>query len=119
MQSAHVEAVNRNGNLHVKIVGDFDDVAAQGAALAIDHEYRGLGNVFVNTQQVKSVLPSSAASFKESMATAKVDAANLFVVGENGAPLVPDGSRMIARPPKKKKCSGCGNCKCGKKKKRG
>lgn len=116
MKSEQIQAVNRNGNLHIKIFGDFDIVAAQGVTSAINNQYQGRGNVFVNTEKMGAVLETGAKAFRYNMRGCAVNHRNLFLVGKKGTQMVPDGSRVIIPPRKKGKCSGCGKCNCGRKK---
>lgn len=114
MKFEQIKAVHRNGNLHIKIFGDFDSLAAHTATTVINDEYQGSGNVFVNTQKMGAVLENGAMVFRHNMIDCTVQRSKLFLVGEKGREIVPDGSRVIIPPPKKDKCMGCGKCKCGK-----
>jgi hypothetical protein len=114
MKSEQIQANHRNGNLHIKIFGDFDLMAAQTATSLINDQYPGCGNVFVNTEKMGAVLEAGARAFRHTMSDCAVHLSKLFMIGEKGREIVPDGSRVIIPP--KDKCRGCGKCNCGKKK---
>jgi hypothetical protein len=119
MKSVPIQAEHRNGNLHVKICGDFDAAAAHTATSLINDQYPGCGNVFVNTEKMGAVLEGGAKAFRDNMSDGAVHLGKLFLVGEKGREIGPDGSRVIIPPPKKDKCTGCGKCNCGLKKSKG
>ncbi len=114
MKSEQIQAVHRKGNLHIKIFGDFDTVAAQGVTSAITEQYKGRGNVFIKTAQMGAVLEAGAKVFRRNMGDCPVHHRNLFMVGKKGMEMVPDGSRVIIPPQKKSKCGNCKNCQCRK-----
>ncbi len=116
MELDQIQAVNRNGNLHIKLFGDFNPQTAGHLSSTINQQYLGRGNVFVNTEQIGVVLATGAQLFKHSMKDSLVPYGNLFMIGKKGTKLVPDGSKVIIPPTKKGKCTGCGNCTCGRKK---
>ncbi len=117
MKFTQIKAVNRKGNLHIKLFGDFNPQAADRLSSTIIDQYSGRGNVFVNTEKIGAVLAQGAQLFKQNMTDCLVPYSNLFMIGQKGAELAPEGSRIIIPKPKKGCCSGCGNCNCGKKKK--
>lgn len=67
MRSGQIQAVHRNGNLHVKIVGNFDTTTALGAVRAINNGYQKRGNVFANNKQMEDVLDTGARTLRLNM----------------------------------------------------
>lgn len=115
MQTSQIQAAQRNGNLFIKLSGDFNRVIAQSTVSTINANYQGSGNIFINTQQLGAVLDTGIAAFKQELKQASVHHSNLFMVGSKGLDIVPEGSQVIVPPTRKThKCTNCGSCTCGK-----
>ncbi len=118
MKLEQIQAVHRNGNLHIKIFGDFDSMAAHTATAVINARYQGAGNVFVNTEKMGAVLEAGVEVFRHRLKDCVVQRKNFFLIGEKGMAMAPRGSRVIIPPKEKCKCGGkCKNCSCRKEEK--
>ena len=111
------------GNMHVDLEGCFDTSAAKQFITFLSSFYRGEGRVFVDTAKLSLVTEHGAGYFKESFSHASVFAGNLYLKGQRGFSLLPQGGRVIlmkseVASEKKHVCSGnCKECKCGHRKK--
>lgn len=110
-----IQTAQRNGNLFIKLLGDFNPALARSTVSTINKAYRGTGNVFINTQEIDSILDTGIHIFKQNLKDSTVQHRHLFMVGPKGLDMVPEGSQVIVPPTKKGGSSGCKSCGCGKK----
>ena len=101
----------RNGNLFIKLFGDFDKSCAFRLVEAIKDQYRGSGNVFVNTEKIDKIVPSGRSTFANLMQTCSLPQKNFFFIGKKGIEIGLEGSRVIVRN-KKSSCGKCKKCSC-------
>lgn len=120
----NIEACQRNGNIHIKVSGKFDQEKAIALNLTIQEKYQGRGNVFFHTENISRVLPCGRDYFKYKANRCGLPLKTLFLIGETGRDIMPNGSMVLIIPKKKKgsccggtkkKCIGCTNCSCKKK----
>ena len=131
------------GNMHVDLQGYFDASAAKQLLSFINSFHKGTGRVFVSTAKLSALTESGTKYFKEYFSHTSLVASNLYIKGEQGLTLMPQGSKLIlmkseikngsvsklsnrsmsrlamgvASAEKKHKCSGnCKTCTCSHKK---
>lgn len=111
------------GNMHVDLQGYFDASAAKQLISFLRFFYKGQGRVFVDTAKLNTLTESGTVYFKEYFSHTTLVAHNLYIKGERGMEMVPQGSRVIIMKNQvnnigeEHKCTGnCKECKCGHKK---
>lgn len=104
-----------NGNLFIDAAGDFDGHSAWELMNAINRKYAGQGRVFVNTERIEDVTPFGQGLFHDLMAKSVLPKDRLFLKGEKGFEIGPDGSSvLIGKKKNHRRCDGrCSNCRCG------
>lgn len=100
-----------HGNMHVELHGDFNTSSAKQFINCLNKVYEGTGRVFVDTANLKALSNSGIQYFREFLSSTKVLAHNLYLKGENGFQLVPDGSKVLLVKQKSKESSS--SCACG------
>ena len=100
---------HRNGNLFIKFYGSLNSGAAKKLLEVMETEYRGRGNVFVNTEKVEKIHNCGQQAFLTGLNDTRVPVNNLFFIGKKGIEFEVQNCKVII--PKKKKC--CGKCKKG------
>ncbi len=111
--NALIQAENRNGNLHIKLYGGFDHHSAGQLTTAINDNYLGRGNIFVHTEKLEQVFSSGGDHFKREAVAQNLPCKVLYLTGEKGLEMAPEGCRVIVGLSGKKTCSrSCQNCKC-------
>ena len=93
------------GNLHVYLQGAFNGMCAWNLIKIIKEHYNGHGRVFVNTALLIDVLPDGVDIFKEYMTFRIMPLDKLFIKGEKGFKIGPDGCRVLICKPQNKKQS--------------
>ena len=110
-----IQSDERNGNLHIKLNGEFSRDTAMAVTFHISNSYRGKGNIFIHTKGVTAVAPQSQLMFKYMVGVLDLPKDNIYLMGDKGKELCHDNGKVIVH--KKKhgngRCGGCGNCKCG------
>lgn len=113
-----VTSDQRNGNLHVKLAGVFDDKQAFEVGHHIQDVYRGKGNIFIHTNDLTEIAPSSKMMFKHMLGVLELPKEHIYLMGEKGRDICHEEGKVIVH--KKKShghcCGRCKNCSCGKKK---
>ncbi len=108
MNSAgHVEAEQRNGNLHVKVYGAFTRDRAAEIAAQVRRLYTGAGNVFIHTIEVTEVDQDVRPYFAEQLNQTEVPAEHLYLTGEKGLEIGYETAKVIVYRKKKGPCQGC------------
>jgi hypothetical protein len=108
-----IKATERNGNLHVHLLGHVTPETAANLTSVITQVYRGKGNIFVHTADVLSVAPDSRHVFAECIKFSGLPKENLYLTGKKGLDFNPENIRVIVYEKKKNGCgSRCKNCKC-------
>jgi hypothetical protein len=82
-------------SLHLKLIGDFDTTSAEELFYAVKKNGAGVGRIFVHTNGLRTVYPSSCAVFQNNLSTLIRNPARLIFTGGNGAKIAPEGSRFI------------------------
>lgn len=110
----HIEFKKSNGNLHIQPSGDFDGASAWELLNLLHDQYRGQGNVFIDTSRLRQIHPFGCSTFKCRLNRKQLPADRLYFKGKKGFELAPDGSKVIMAPEKKKHrcCENCANCHC-------
>ena len=111
--SPSIQADQHNGNLHIKLFGDFDQDFAKALTHTISNQYCGKGNIFVNTEKVERLLPDGQELFKKNLRSTILPNKQIYLIGEKGLEMGTRGCKVIIK--KKKNCCGrCKNCSCHK-----
>lgn len=91
------------GNLHLNPEGPFNGKSAWVLVKTIKSRYRGTGRIFVNTAGLCDIMPSGAHLFKELMMSKNMPLSRLYLKGEKGFEIGPNGSRVLVCNPEKVK----------------
>ena len=83
------------GNLHIYLNGYFNGMCAWAIIKTIKMEYNGTGRVFVSTDGLTSLLESGIDLFKTNMTPKIIPLNRLFLKGQNGFKIGPDGCRIL------------------------
>ena len=100
---------HRNGNLFIKFAGSLNSGAAEKLLEVMASEYKGQGNVFVNTEKTACIHNCGQQAFLNGLNDTKVPLTNLFFIGKKGIEFEVQNCKVIVPP--KNKC--CGKCKRG------
>lgn len=112
---SNIQSDQRNGNLHIKLNGEFSRDTAMAVMYHINQEYRGKGNVFIHTNDITEVAPQSQSVFQYMMGILDLPKDNIYLTGEKGKDICHDEGKVIVRK-KHGGCGRCGSCKCGSRK---
>lgn len=108
-----------NGNLHIRPKGDFDGTSAWELIHLMRDKYDGKGRVFIDTHHMRKMHGFGCSTFRCRFHQGGVPARCLFLKGEKGFEMAPDGSKVLVF--KKEHpcgCNGdCTNCRCAARKK--
>lgn len=108
-----IQAVHRNGNLHVNLQGDFTSKTAGELTSTIARTYQGKGNIFIHTAKLTSVAPDAKHAFGQSIGSEGLPQNNIYLTGRKGLDISPDKGRVIVYEKKKPGCCGrCRGCTC-------
>lgn len=122
--SATLEYRHSHNNLHVQLGGSFSEESAFSLLTLLKREYHSGGRVFINTDGLSDVDKNGANVLHMQWSSLDIPAGLLFLKGEKGMALAPQGSRILivrknaeASPKpaalhKHKCCGKCANCKC-------
>lgn len=109
----HIEANQRNGNLHIDLAGRFTTETALRLTATMARSYRGSGNIFIHTERITEVAPDSRLAFGDLMGQSSLPPENVYMIGRKGLEICPDAGKVIIHDKKKLRCSGrCKNCRC-------
>jgi hypothetical protein len=75
----------------------------------INEKYNGKGRVFINTDQIKEMLPFGAAVFRSGMTESGFPRVSFFFKGEKAFKMAPNGCKVIAKK-KRESCRCDGKC---------
>ncbi|PIE65357.1 MAG: hypothetical protein CSA26_03265 [Desulfobacterales bacterium] len=105
----------RNGNLHIRIGGQFRPETAAMLTTMLSKNYEGRGNIFIHTGGIADIAPGATPALKKLMGICDLPSDKIYYIGELGLILGHDSSKVIV--PKKRAngcgCSGkCRSCKC-------
>ncbi len=117
MESAtQIQAIQRNGNLHIDLHGQFTPETAVELTATITQAYQGKGNIFIHTAQVTTIAPESRCAFADHLSLSGLPREHLYLTGVKGLDISPDKGRVIVYEKREKGCCGrCKNCKCDSK----
>ena len=105
----HIEANQRNGNLHINLSGHFTADTAVRLTTTMTQSYQGSGNIFIHTENITEVTPDSRQALSLLMGGCPLPQNNIYWIGSKGLILGPDASKVIVHD--KNKQGGCGRCK--------
>lgn len=83
------------GNLHIYLNGSFNGMCAWALIKTIKMEYNGTGRVFVSTDGLSNLMLSGIDLFKTNMTPKIMPLDRLFLKGENGFKMAPNGCRIL------------------------
>lgn len=76
-----IEADQRNGNLHLHLVGQFIMEAARRLTMTMARNYRGGGNIFIHTESITKVTPDLRQAFGDLVGMAVLPSENICMIG--------------------------------------
>jgi hypothetical protein len=83
--------LHRNSeNLHVKLMGDFDGLAAWELLNLLKKNTRGIYRVIIHTSCLKRIDPLGSDTFKENLLQFKNNTAHILFTGENASQIAPE-----------------------------
>ena len=86
----HISSIKTNGNLHLKLYGDFDVNSAQELTNTLLTHGVGYWDIFIDTNNLESIHPFGRAAFKMNLSNFKNRLNNLFFIGENKHEIAPN-----------------------------
>ncbi len=82
--------IHRNGdNLHLKLIGDFDTIAASQLIEILTRSRRSASRIFIHTATLREIHPFGARMFREDLASRMTDPDPLVFTGEGALALAP------------------------------
>jgi hypothetical protein len=82
--------IHRNGdNLHLKLIGDFDTIAASQLIEILTRSRRNASRIFIHTATLREIHPFGARMFREDLASRMTDPDPLVFTGEGAVALAP------------------------------
>ena len=96
------------GNVHITACGEFNGMCAWELVKTIKKKYKGAGRVFVGTSKLNISDPQGIDMFKALMKNNIMPLNDLYIKGEAGFRIGPDGSRVLIS---KKDCGNKAPCK--------
>jgi hypothetical protein len=90
------------GNIHISAYGEFNGMCAWELIKTIKKNYKSSGRVFVGTSKLEVSDPEGIDLFKNLMKKNIMPLEHLYIKGEAGFKLGPDGSRVLVN--KKNRC---------------
>ena len=85
----HISSVKTNGNLHLKLYGDFDVNSAQELTNTLLTHGAGYWDIFIDTNNLESIHPFGGVAFKMNLSNFRNQLNNLFFIGENKHEIAP------------------------------
>lgn len=110
-----IDSEERNGNLHIKLNGQFGVDTAMQLNSHMNRKYSGKGNIFIHTTDITSVSPQSKEMFNSMLGVFNLLQENIYFMGEMAKQICPDIGKIIITKKKRqghKSCGNCKNCKC-------
>lgn len=86
----HIFSIKTNGNLHLKLFGDFDVNSAQELANTILTHGGGYLDIFIDTNELETIHPFGRVAFKMNVRNFKGKLNNLFFIGEHKHEIAPN-----------------------------
>jgi len=112
-----LEASERNGNLHVRITGVYEQSTPRQLIDCMQRNYRGAGNIFIHTDTVTEVADTKRleATSRNILARTSLNKNHIYLIGSKATALHFPCNKIIIPPPRKARCSGCRECTCANK----
>lgn len=113
-----IDTDQRNGNLHIKLNGSFNQDTAAKLTMVMMRAYQGKGNIFIHTDKISTVEPESKCAFNDLIGLSNLPEKCIYMMGEKGLAICPDSGKVIVHKKRQHSHGGCGkckNCSCGKK----
>lgn len=85
-----IRSKRKNGNLHIKLIGDFDGSSAHVLLNALKRNSDGEEKIFVHTGGLRRVSPFGRDVLQSHLSSLKNKSARIIFTGENGAILAPE-----------------------------
>ncbi len=103
-----------NGNLYLDLKGHYDESAAREVVSFLESAHNG-GKIFISAFNVHELTEKGMNYFKNAMPKTSVSLPNLYLKGEKGSEMMPQGSRMLLlkEAVKDKINEKKSSCKCG------
>ncbi len=102
-----INAEQRNGNLFVQLTGSLCQDKVETLTTTLTDNYSGTGNIFINTEKLTEILPSSAGTLASLLKQSSLPDERIYLIGEMGFRLSKNKTQVITRPSKKDRCAGC------------
>ncbi len=111
-----IHSDHRNGNLHIKIAGEFDVDTAMLLTSNMSKSYTGTGNIFIHTTEITDISPQAKKMFNSMLGVFNLPSAKIYLMGEKGHDICHDNGKVIVKKERTgghKSCGRCKKCKCG------
>ncbi len=99
------------GNMHIALSGHFDEDLAEECIACVSAIYPEGGRIFLDTRQIESFCEKAINIFKQFFAKASSLAVNLYLKGEKGFNLLPEGGKLLIMNMQNKEHGS--SCACG------
>ncbi len=111
----HLEASERNGNLHIRIKGVYAENTPSQLVDCMQRNYRGAGNIFIHTDTVTEVADTGReeGDRQDVLARTSLNKNHIYLIGSKAMALDFPCNKIIIPPPRKTRCTGCRKCTCG------
>ena len=112
-----IESKRVNNNLHIRLKGDLDGSTAMQLVEALNANYSGAGRVYIDTHELRSILPFGVKIFHHQLNPGRLPLDRLFFIGKKGIALAPKECKVIVAGEKHVcRCNGrCTECRCSAK----
>lgn len=115
-QMTRMHADQRNGNLHITLVGVVTPHAAEELARLMTDRYQGRGNIFIHTAGVHDVTVGVRDHFNRLMRISPLPEEKIYLTGHKGLEMSHDRGKVLVRKEhatRKRCCGNCKGCACG------
>ena len=111
--SLRIDAVQRNGNLHIRLHGHFSPQAAVDVTATIAQGYQGRGNIFIHTAEVTTVEAQTRQILADQIERLGLPREHLYLTGSKGLDVCPEKIRVIVYEKREQgRCGRCRGCGC-------
>ncbi|HHD57300.1 MAG TPA: hypothetical protein ENK89_06465 [Desulfobulbaceae bacterium] len=109
--TTHIDADQRNGNLHIRLNGHFTPDVAAKLTMIMAKTYQGKGNIFIHTEQITNVAQESRYAFHNLLDMSGLPQDNVYLTGKTGFEICHDTGKVIVHKETGHSHNGCGKCK--------
>jgi hypothetical protein len=85
-----ISSFKTNGNLHLKLYGDFDVNSAQELTVTLLTHGASCWDIFIDTNNLETIHPFGRNTFKMNLGNFKKQLNNLFFIGANKHKIAPN-----------------------------